>query len=146
MEGWVNISGSLRPHCFQEAVPLDSWTSNSCSATMMHESASRDEAELLSFNNDSFGELSISVEHWTSGVIPTWSMSCNAGDKYLATVTNRADPSWSSVTLCANYDDKTIKTMTEILKPWQRWQEKNSHYQKHPVSSELLEAWLMTIN
>lgn len=82
----------------------------------MHESASRDEAELLSFNNDSFGELSISVEHWTSGVIPTWSMSCNAGDKYLATVTNRADPSWSSVTLCANYDDKTIKTMTEMAR------------------------------
>lgn len=106
----------------------------------MHESASRDEAELLSFNNDSFGELSISVEHWTSGVIPTWSMSCNAGDKYLATVTNRADPSWSSVTLCANYD------MIKQLKPWQKWQEKNSHYHKHPVSSELLEAWLMTIN
>lgn len=79
----------------QDAVPLDSWISNSCSATMIQESASRDEAEL-----SSFGELSISVVHCTSGIIPTWSMSWSAGDRYLATVTNRADPSCNSVTLC----------------------------------------------
>ena len=36
--------------------------------------------------------------------------------------------------------------MIKQLKPWQKWQEKNSHYHKHPVSSELLEVWLMTIN
>lgn len=85
---------------FQEAVPLDCWMSNSCSATMIQESASRDEAELFSFNNQSLGELNMSAVHCTSGIIPTWSMSWSAGDTYFATVTKRADPSWSSVTLC----------------------------------------------
>lgn len=85
----------------QEAVPLDSSISNACSATIMHESASRDETEALSLVEleISLAELSISVVHCTSGVIPTWSMSWRAGDRYFATVTKRADPSWSSVTL-----------------------------------------------
>ncbi len=67
---------------------------------MIQESASRDETELFSFNNQSLGEFSMSAVHCTSGIIPTWSMSWSAGDRYFATVTKRADPSWSSVTLC----------------------------------------------
>lgn len=85
---------------FYDAVPLDSWMSNSCSATMIQESASREEIELLFFNKDSLGELSMSVVHCTSGAMPTWSISWRAGDRYFATVTNRADPSCNSVTLC----------------------------------------------
>ena len=62
-------------YMFQEAVPWDSWmSSNSCSATKTQESASRDETEelILPFKiSESLGELSISVVHCTSGVIPT---------------------------------------------------------------------------
>ena len=85
---------------FQEAVPLDCWISNSCSAIMIQESASRGVRELLSLPITSLGELSTSAVHWISGTMPTWSISWRAGDKYFATVMNKAEPSWSSVTLC----------------------------------------------
>jgi len=88
--------------------------SSSCSATMIQESVSSDEIELLSFNNESLGEFSMSVVHCTSGVMPTRSMSCRAGDRYFATVTIRADPSWSSVTLCIKTHQ--LKTMQHKLK------------------------------
>ncbi|KAG5080530.1 hypothetical protein JHK86_004595 [Glycine max] len=52
---------------------LDSCKSNSCSATIMHESASREETKALSLVKleISLAELSIVVVHYTSGVIPT---------------------------------------------------------------------------
>lgn len=82
-----------------EAEP--SWISNWCSAIIRQESASKYELSPLSFT-ESLGILKMSVEHWISGVIPTWSMSWSDGDKYFATVINKADPSCSSVTLCNN--------------------------------------------
>lgn len=91
---------AINDRYFHEAVPFDPWISSSCSATMIQESASKEESEPFSFKKDSMDDVNMSGVHCTSGAMPTWSMSWSAGDKYFATVIKRADPSCSSVTLC----------------------------------------------
>lgn len=81
----------------------------------MQESASREEAELESLDADDFGEVNISGVHCTSGVMPTWSMSCKAGDTYFATVMKSAEPSWSSVTLCSKLETGIILSFSVFV-------------------------------
>lgn len=82
-----------------EADPSDCSISSSCSAIRMQVSDSKVSAVAPSPAGRGRGAVNASGVHWMSGVIPTWSMSCSDGDRYLATVMNNADPSCSSVTL-----------------------------------------------
>lgn len=103
----------------QEADPLDCCISSSCSASNIQESASKVEGEFFLFDKISDSEFLDDVNilgvHCTSGIIPTWSMSCKAGDKYFATVMNRADPSCSSVTLWTRREGGSNNNSLEVM-------------------------------
>ncbi|BAS97487.1 Os06g0318566 [Oryza sativa Japonica Group] len=92
----VDIQRILAYRSTYEADPFDFSISNACSATMIHESISRFVALSSSFSEGALGKDNISGVHCMSGWMPTWSISCSAGERYFATVINRADPSSNS--------------------------------------------------
>ncbi|KAG5564072.1 hypothetical protein RHGRI_000294 [Rhododendron griersonianum] len=91
---WISMGGVIyaENNLVYEVTPSDSLTSNSYSATMLQESASK------GVENSAFPSCTVH-----QGLCQL-DLSLSPGELVIciATVTNRANPSWSSVTLCSN--------------------------------------------
>ncbi|KAE9462611.1 hypothetical protein C3L33_05484, partial [Rhododendron williamsianum] len=91
---WISMGGVIyaENNLVYEVTPSDSLTFNSYSATMLQELASK------GVENSAFPSCTVH-----QGLCQL-DLSLSPGELVIciATVTNRADPSWSSVTLCSN--------------------------------------------